>query len=88
MVAWNIANFAAINAVIAFVYYGKVVKTTFFDPVREGLDIEALERADVPAPIGFAVGLTAVGVVVLGIFPGLAANIGEFSAEILAVFGL
>jgi NADH-quinone oxidoreductase subunit N len=85
---YSIAIAAAINAVIAFVYYAKVVKVAFMDPVPEGVDIEALESTDVPGPIGFALGLTAFGVILLGVFPGLAANLGEYSAQVLAVLGL
>ena len=85
---YSIAIIAAINAVIAFVYYSKVVKVTWFDPVPESIDLEEQERFEVPGPIGFALGLTAVGVVVIGIFPGLAANIGEYSTEIFAYLGL
>ena len=32
--------------------------------------------------------LTAFGVFVLGIFPGLAANVGEFSSEVISALGL
>ena len=85
---YSIAIIAAVNAVIAFVYYAKVMKTAFFDPIPDGLDIESMERAEIPSPIGFAVGLTAFGVIILGVFPGLAANIGDFSSEILAALGL
>ncbi len=85
---YSIAIIAAINAVIAFVYYSKVVKFTFFDPPAEDADIEVLESGEVPGPIGFAVGLTVVGVFVLGIFPGLAANLGDFSSQIVSTFGL
>ena len=81
-------SIAAINAVIAFVYYSNVMKVTFFDPVPDGVDVSELEGREIPGPIGFALGLTAFGVVLLGIFPGLAANIGEFSVEIFAALGL
>jgi len=85
---YSIAIIAAVNAVIAFVYYSKVMKVTFFDPVPEGLDVAALEEARVPGPIGFAMGIAAVGVIVIGVFPGLAANIGDYSREIFAILGL
>ena len=85
---YSIAIIAAVNAVIAFVYYAKVMKTAFFDPVPDGLEVESMERVEIPGPIGFAVGLTAFGVIILGVFPGLAANIGDFSSEILAALGL
>ncbi len=73
---------------IAFVYYAKVVKTAFFDPVPEGVDVAMLEEARVSGPIGFAIGLTAFGVLLLGVFPGLAANLGEFTIQIFASAGL
>ena len=85
---YSIAIIAAINAVIAFVYYAKVMKFTFFDDVPDTVDVEELEKKEIPGPIGFAVGLTAFGVIVLGIFPGLAANVGEFSTEIISALGL
>ncbi len=85
---YSIAIIAALNAVIAFVYYGKVMRVIFFDPVPDGVDIADLEGREVPGPIGFAMGLTAVGVIVIGILPGIAANIGDFSREILATLGL
>jgi NADH-quinone oxidoreductase subunit N len=85
---YSIAIIAAINAVIALVYYSNVVKVTWFDPVPDSIDLEEQERFEVPGPIGFALGLTAVGVVIIGVFPGLAANLGEFSIEIFAYLGL
>ncbi|MEN8041565.1 MAG: NADH-quinone oxidoreductase subunit N, partial [Actinomycetota bacterium] len=53
---YSIAIAAAINAVIAFVYYSKVLKSAFFDQVPDGVDVEALEEIEVPGPIGFALG--------------------------------
>ena len=85
---YSIAIIAALNAVIAFVYYAKVVKTAFFDPLPEGLDVSTVEGVPVPGPIGFALGLTAFGVILLGVYPGLAANLGEFTTQIFASAGL
>jgi len=85
---YSIAIVAALNAVIAFVYYAKVVKTAFFDPLPDGVDAAALEDRRIPGPIGFAIALTAVGVIVLGFYPGLAANLGQFTTEIFASVGL
>lgn len=84
---YSIAIIAAVNAVIAFVYYSKVIRVTWFEAVPESIDLEEQEAFEVPAPIGFALGLTAVGVVVIGFFPGLAANVGEYSTEIFARLG-
>ncbi len=84
---YSIAIVAALNAVIAFVYYSKVLKPAFFDSVPKGADIEALEAAEIPAPIGFALALTAFGVIVLGVLPGVAANLGQYSAQVVAAIG-
>jgi len=84
---YSIAIAAAINAVIAFVYYSNVLKVAFMDPVGEGVDIEMLEQERIPGPIGVALGLTAFGVILLGVFPGLAANLGEYGAQVVAAFG-
>lgn len=85
---YSIAIIAAINSVIALVYYTKVLKVAFMDPVPEGVDIEAMEETKIPAPIGLALGLTAFGVILLGIFPGIAASLGEYSAQVVAAVGL
>lgn len=84
---YSIAIVAAINAVIAFVYYSKVVKVAFMDPVPAGIDVGPLEDAETPGPVAFALGLTTFGVILLGVFPGLAANLGEYGAQVVAVIG-
>lgn len=73
---------------IALVYYLKVLKSAFFDTVPADLDVATLEAGTVPGPTSFAIGLTAAAVLVLGIFPGLAANLGDFSSDFLATLGL
>jgi len=84
---YSIAIIAALNAVIAFVYYAKVIRSTFFDSLPEGVDVSQLEGVAIPAPIGLAVGITIVGVFVFGFFPGLAANLGEFSTQVFGAIG-
>jgi NADH-quinone oxidoreductase subunit N len=85
---YSIAIVAALNAVVALVYYLNVLKSTFFDTVPADLDVASLEGAEVPGPTIFAIGITGVAVVVLGIFPGIAANLGSFSSDFLAAIGL
>ena len=84
---YSIAIIAALNAVIAFVYYAKVIRSTMFDPVPEGVDVSELEGRAMPGAAGLAIGITAVGVVVLGVFPGIAASLGEFSVSMFAALG-
>ncbi|MCB1246304.1 MAG: NADH-quinone oxidoreductase subunit N, partial [Acidimicrobiia bacterium] len=85
---YSIAIVAAMNAVIGLVYYAKVVKPGFFDPVPASVDVAAMEERRIPAPIGFAIAVTTLAVFVLGVFPGLAANLGSFSTEFFATLGL
>ncbi len=85
---YSMAIVAALNAVVALVYYLNVLKSAFFDTVPADLDVKKLEGGEIPGPIGFAIGVTAIAVVVLGVFPGLVANLGNFSSEFLAAIGL
>jgi len=85
---YSIAIVAAVNAVIAFVYYAKVMKSAFFDDVPEGIDVDVAMSDAIPAPIGLAVGLAVVGVFLFGVLPGLAANVGNFSTDLLGTLGL
>lgn len=85
---YSIAIVAALNAVVALVYYLNVLKSAFFDTVPTDLDVASLEAMEVPGPTSFAIGVTAVAVIVLGVFPGLVANLGDFSSSFLAAIGL
>ncbi len=84
---YSIAIVAAVNAVIAFVYYAKVIRATMFDPVPDGVDVAELEAKTVPGTAGLAVGIAAFGVIVLGVFPGIAAELGSFSTSMFAALG-
>ncbi|VAW04878.1 hypothetical protein MNBD_ACTINO01-1262, partial [hydrothermal vent metagenome] len=84
---YSIAIVAAINAVIAFVYYAKVIRATMFDQVPDGVDIAELEAKTVPGAAGLAVGIAVVGVILLGVFPGIAADLGQFSTSMFTALG-
>ena len=64
-----LAVIAVVNAVIAFAYYAKVVKSTWFDAAPESLDTEALGAVRVVPSLQLALGLTLTGVLVLASFP-------------------
>ncbi len=64
---------------IAFAYYAKVVKSTWFDDVPAGVDTEALTSERVVPSLQLALGLTVIGVLILGIFPGLIADLGDLT---------
>jgi NADH-quinone oxidoreductase subunit N len=81
---YSIAIIAALNSVVAFVYYSKVVKSTVFDRVPDHIDPDALGRMSLSPTLGVALGVTTVLVLVLGVFPGVIGNLSEFAAEVLA----
>ena len=85
---YSIAIVAALNAVIALVYYLSVLKSAFFDTVPSDLDVKTLEEGHIPGPTSFAIGVAAAAIIVLGVLPGLAANLGNFSSDFLAAIGL
>ena len=76
-----LAIIAVVNAVIAFAYYAKVIKSTWFDDVPSNVDAEALGSARVVPSLQLALGLTVVGVLVLGIFPDLVASLGDLTTS-------
>lgn len=88
--AWgySIAIIAAINSVVAFFYYAKVVKTAFFDTLPDTVDVDTLAPIPVAPPMRLALGITAVLVLVLGVFPGLVSALTQYSSEVLAATGL
>ncbi len=83
---YSIAVIAAVNSVVAFVYYAKVVKTTFFDPVPETVD--ASRVLDVAPTLKLALALTAATVIVFGIFPGLITELVDLTTEDVRPLGL
>ena len=88
--AWgySIAVIAAVNTVVAFVYYAKVVKAAFFDPVPDYVDVDAIEPMEVAPPIRLALGLTGALVIVLGVFPNVVSTLAQYTSEVVAAVGL
>ncbi len=81
---YSIAIIAALNSVVALVYYSKVVKSTLFDPVPDSIDPDALGRMELVPTLRVALAVTGVLVLALGVFPGVIANLSRFTAEVLA----
>ena len=72
-----LAAIAAVNAVIALVYYARVVKTVYMDPIPEHADADS---PTVVAPsLKLALAITAVAVIVAGFFPQILAFFGDAS---------
>ena len=79
-----LAVIAAVNAVIAFYYYARIVKTVWFDSAPEG----AVEATDSPVgSLGLAIGLTAVATIVIGFYPPIATFFGEATRTLIAATG-
>ncbi len=80
---YSIAVIAVLNSVVAIYYYAKPVKSAFFDEVPEGISSAATPSVASPA-LKLALGLSIAGVVLLGIFPGLVAQLSRYTSEIIA----
>jgi NADH-quinone oxidoreductase subunit N len=71
----------AVNSVIALYYYANVAKEMWFTPVPDG------DRTPIriPGAISIALGVTVVGTLVFGFFPGTVGHFGEVATDLLAV---
>jgi NADH-quinone oxidoreductase subunit N len=66
----------AVNSVIALFYYAAIAKEMWMNPVPDG----DKTRIRVPAPLIAALGITAVVVVVVGVYPQTFANFGDLAS--------
>ncbi|MDH3193890.1 MAG: proton-conducting transporter membrane subunit, partial [Acidimicrobiia bacterium] len=75
-----LAAIAALNAVVAFYYYARVVKAMWFDPVPEGF-----VPGDPPQSrsLQLAMVIAGVFVIVAGIYPPISAYFGDTVASII-----
>lgn len=79
-----LAAIAAVNAVIAFYYYARVIKVVWFDDPIEGVEYPE------PVPAGsmsVAVGVAAVATVVVGFYPAISTFFGEATRVLVAAAG-
>ena len=72
-----LAIIAAVNSVIAFFYYFRVIVQMWFRPVAD--EVEDRTPIAIPQALVVAISLTAVIVVVVGIYPQLFAQVGDLS---------
>jgi NADH-quinone oxidoreductase subunit N len=82
--AVSLAVIAAVNAVIGFYYYARVVRSVFMDPVPASVDAAAFGDEPVVPSLRFALGLAAAAVVAIGIFPQLLAFFGDVTKTLVA----
>lgn len=78
---YTLAIVVAVNSVIAFYYYGLVLKAMWFSPAPDG-DTTPIR---VPASLVSALGLTVTATVLFGMFPGL---IGHFTGNLEGLLAL
>ncbi len=71
--AYVMATIAAVNTVIAAAYYMRVLRVVWVNDAPDG----DTSPVTVPRPIVTALGITAIGTIVLGVLPGLVARFGD-----------
>jgi NADH-quinone oxidoreductase subunit N len=81
---WGIALavIAAVNAVVAFAYYGKIVKSAWFDAVPDTVSDAMKSDAKVAPSLVLALGITFAGTIAFGIFPSLVTSLSEFASSL------
>jgi NADH-quinone oxidoreductase subunit N len=86
--ATALAVIAVINSVIAFYYYAKVIKSAWFDPVPASVPAADLKGMGwtVSPPLRLALVLTAIGVLVIGFYPDVIADVGDAAKTVAAGF--
>jgi NADH-quinone oxidoreductase subunit N len=73
---YAIAIIGAINTVIAFGYYGNIMREMWMKPAPDG-DIAPIKT---PPSLVAALAITGTGTLVLGLLPGLVLRFGDLSA--------
>jgi NADH-quinone oxidoreductase subunit N len=80
--AYALAVIGAVNSVIAFGYYGNVMREVWMRPVPHGDNTPIAT----PSSLQIALGITAVATLVLGILPGVVLHFGDM-ADLVGAFG-
>jgi NADH:ubiquinone oxidoreductase subunit 2 (subunit N) len=73
-----------VNAVIALVYYARVVKSVYMDDVPVTVPVDRAVLTEIPRPLGLAIGITAAVVIVVGFFPQMLGFFGEVTERLVA----
>ncbi len=69
---------AAVSSVIAFFYYARVAREMWFHPVPDGMETTPIRT---PVALNAALGVCAIVVMVVGVYPQLFARLGELAAS-------
>ena len=73
--AYALALIGAVNSVIAFGYYGNVMREIWMRPVPDG-DITQIK---IPGSLSLALGITSVATLVFGIFPAIGLHFADLA---------
>jgi NADH-quinone oxidoreductase subunit N len=79
---YALALIGAVNSVVAFGYYGTIMREMWMKPVPDG----DTSRVVVPGSLALALGITCVATLVFGVLPGVATHFGDI-ARITGAFG-
>lgn len=79
---YAIAVVGAVNSVVAFGYYGSIMREIWMRPVPNG-DTSAINT---PAPLKLALGITGLATLVFGVLPGVVLHFGDL-ATFASAFG-
>ena len=79
---YAIAIIGAVNTVIAFGYYGRLMREMWMKPVPDG----DMTPVRVPSSLSAALGITAIATLVLGILPQLVLRFGDLQ-DLTGAFG-
>jgi NADH-quinone oxidoreductase subunit N len=80
--AYVLAVIGAVNSVIAFGYYGNVMREIWMRPAPHGDTTPVVT----PSSLQIALGITAVATLVFGVLPGIALHFGDV-ADIVGALG-
>jgi NADH-quinone oxidoreductase subunit N len=73
--AYGLAIIGAVNSVIAFGYYGNVMREIWMRPVPDG-DVAQIK---IPGSLALALGITSVATLVFGIFPAVGLHFADLA---------
>ena len=80
--AYTLAVIGAVNSVVAFGYYGGVLREMWMRPAPDGDE----SPINTPSPLVLALGITTIGTLLVGILPGLVTHFGDL-ASLTGAFG-
>ncbi|MCH8985085.1 MAG: NADH-quinone oxidoreductase subunit N [Acidobacteria bacterium] len=84
--SWGLALavIAAINAVVAFAYYGGVVKSAWFDSPPDTISPEMKNPTKVAPPLALALGITFVATILFGVLPNVITNMSDLASSLVS----